>query len=590
MPLKITVIALVMLAISPVMSAAEDWTWIHGHLSDDADQAEYLDFARRMRSHYQQRGILAGPLVSERDLEAWPGTRYVVIGPVAAFADPDRFGLPLEITADGVRIGAQELSDPRTGIFLTDEDQTRYLYTGLSLEGFRDIFSVPTGRFRCTVTRGRGMLHFQTDDVDAPPNVLAEAFIPDYPTAEDVQELAPLDGAVNVAPVATTPAIDALDPAFAAWLDDFVADKRVLFFGEGHWNHGVNLVFHRIVEHLLGTTTVGAVVLENNWSFGAYYDHYVNEADDDRAAEFLAKHLHPLVSSSDTLVLLDMLRAWNAAHPDRRVRMGCLDMEWDAGKVMKRILLPYLHRLDPSFRPRNFGQSTRTRLRNLIAEAVELDMTGELPFHTATYMSNLAANLLDTADISDRFADRQRGIIRNLTEFDGHLLEDGLVVFKGGGWHAIRADLPHEAFRREAAYLDLDHPSTRGRVATLSCRGIGYDFSPVADLDLDKRMGSATTYNEMVRDYQQALADGLTERGAHLTLDHGQLDTFDRLVIRQGHLTGCDAVWIDTVDWDRLERELGDEAVQATARNYDATIYVLRAELEVMRPVEFEGR
>ena len=76
---------------------------------------------------------------------------------------------------------------------------------------------------------------------------------------EDIAALDLPADLVVTAPVAASADLSSLDPDFAAWLDGFVAGQRVLFFGEGHWNQGVNRIFLRVVEQVrdrLGATPV----------------------------------------------------------------------------------------------------------------------------------------------------------------------------------------------------------------------------------------------------------------------------------------------------------------------------------------------
>jgi len=254
--------------------------------------------------------MLKGRLVSEAELDAWPASHVVALGPLEAFEDPARFGLPLEVADDGtVTVAGHELRAKRTGIFLRDAGQTRFAYTGLSFEGFQDVFTVPTGNYACTITTGRGRIGIQGNW--SPGGLVLEVlpFLEPYPDAAAVRALQVPSGAITIAPVLSGPEPAGLDPKFKAWLDGFVAQQRVLYFGESHWNTGVNHVFLRSVEHLLRSGRLRTVLLELNYSFSGFYDYYVTEPDAARAKEFLEERLHPLMSSASTLELLEILRA-----------------------------------------------------------------------------------------------------------------------------------------------------------------------------------------------------------------------------------------------------------------------------------------
>ena len=583
---------LLLLGVLVSLSAAsenpnDEWTWVHGQLEDEDDQREYLAFASRMFGYYQDRGSMTGSLVAEDGLESIPEEHIVVIGPIHAFEDFDRFDLPMEVKGDEVTIGGQLLDAPRTGIYLAGKEKKRYAYTGLSLDGFQDIFTVPTGDRACTVTRGKGRVDRRGDWTPTGLVLEGPEFLASYPSEAKLSGLDLPEGALVTKPVVTEPELDALEPEFADWLDDFVEGQRVLFFGENHWNTGVNHFFNLIAEHLLEAGELRAVFLEINYSFSGYYNYYVTEPDEDRAMEFLETRLHPLVSSSSSLDLLELLRAWNLDHPDRPVRVGCLDMEWSSSNVVRNIIQPYFERVDDAFAGRVTGEEEREHLQELLAKAMAEEVVGEYPFLTPEYMDTVLANLWDTFDIGDFSVDRQRGIIRNVTEFNGDLLEDGLVLFKGGGWHAIKQKLDGESFYRDAAYLQDVHPPTKGKVVSLYTQGLGYSFAEIADLRLGQYMSSATNYNNLVREFQKALADGHAERDAYYLLDGDSLSPFNSLMAKAGYALERDCLRIDSVDWERLTALHGQDVLQNRVRDYDAAVYIMRAGIEVMRPREF---
>ena len=575
------------------------WIWIHGRLADEALQKEYMESARRMFEWYQKRGLLPGRLVAEEDLKTIPADHVVFIGPIEAFRHPDRFGLPLEAAGSGkVTVAGRLLDEPRTGIFLADRKKTRIAYTGLSLEGFRDIFTVPTGRKACTVTCGKGRVRFEADY--GKKGLVVESFLEEYPSAEDLADLLPPGDALVKEPVTAGPGLEKLAPKFRKWLDSFVAGKRVLFVGESHWNRGVNRLFNLVVEDLLEHGRLEAVFLELDYSFSGFYDHYASEPDDGRAARFLETRLHPLVAQPSVLELLDILRTWNRAHPGKKVHVACMDMEWNAVNVFRNILRPYFRRAGRDFPESDFirlaqegragEEALRRELDERLAEARKKKITGAYPFLTPAYIERVITNLLDTLAIEDPQGDRQRAIIRNVTKFHGDLLKEGLVLFKGGGWHAIKRKIPGEDFYREAAYLACVFPATKGKVATLYVQGLGYRFGGIAGVDPRTRMSSATNYAEFVTGFRSALADGRAEKDGWYLLDSGGLGLFERLVAKEGYRTGRDVLRIVSVDWDELAGIYGREVLQSRAQDYDAVLYVLRSDIEVMRPRVFEGK
>jgi len=583
---------------APKTAPAQKWTWVHGQLESDSQQKKYMKSLQRTFGWYQKRGIMKGELVAETALEARPEGRVVFIGPIAAFRHPEWFGLPLDLRVTGrITIGGVSLHKSRTGIYLRSDDRTRILFTGLSLRGYGNIFTVPTGGQDCTVTRARGKVSHVGSYADGKLVLTRLPFLSRYPLPGDMKGPAIPEQAIIARPVVTGPEPAGLVPEFKEWLAAFTKKQKVLFVGESHWNASVNRLFKLIIQELLASGRLRSVFLEVNYSFSGFFDHHVREADDEKAARFLKDALHPLVASRSTLELLEILRRWNATHPGHQVRVGCLDMEWGYGRTTWRFIKGFLRRVDPEFTlpdpyfiKNTGGKQPRKKVLDLLAKARAKGIVGAYPFLTPDYIENAITNLWDTAAIKNFQRDRQRYIIRNITEFNGHLLEKGLIVFKGGGWHALKKRPEGEEYYRDAAYLDEVHPSTRGKVSTLLLRALGYRFGVVAGLDLKKRMASATNYNNYVHDFQEALAEGSASRDAHYLLN-GEPGPFDTLMVGLGYRTGQDILRIAGVDWKQLI-ELHGNALKRRSRiqDHDAVIYVLRGNLEVMRPRNLEQK
>lgn len=569
---------------------ADAWIWIHGHLKNADQEEEYIKFTHRIFDSYQSSNMMKGRLVSEQDLKALPDKNLVFIGPLAAFEHTEWLDLPIEIIHPAeVKINDTLLKAPRTGIYLRNRDRTCVCYSGLSLAGFMDIFTVPTGLHPCTITCDRGRALYEGEYDEKELILERQAFLDPFPSQSDLDELELPEGGLLCQPVLSEE-LDSLSPDFRSWLAKFIEGQKVLFVGESHWNTGVNRVFEAIIRDLLYRGVLRSVFLELNFSFSGFYNHYISEIDDAKARLFLEHRLHPMVGSSSTLELLDLLRGWNKAHPDRMVRVACLDMEWSYSNVVRNIIYPYFRLIDENFTisnpyrgNENEVSKLRKRMEEILEEAKDKGIVGEYPFLTPEYMKNVVTNFWHTIDIEDMGQDRQSGIIRNITEFNKELLDDGLSVFKGGGWHAVKRKIESESFYRDAAYLNQVYPLTKDCVVSLQLHGIGYRFANTLSIDLSDHMPSATNYNEFVKGFLSAVADGSVTADAHYRLTSGGLNLFDRLVIKAGYELNLDILRIESIDWEILSQTYGNVDFGYNEQNYDASIFVLRSDIEVMR-------
>ncbi len=589
-----------LLTANPVDVAADEvavWTWVQGQLEDDAQQEEYTALANRIFSSYQSRNKMQGRLVLESELQDEPTDHVVYIGPLEAFQNTEWLSPPFESVEPGaVSLAGVEFKDPHTGIYYNDADGSRRLYTGLSFAGFKEIFTVPTGMYACTVTV-RGQVAHEGDLEAGRLRLQTLDFLPPYPDLADVSELGSSAGAVTCSSVYADDAAGALSPDFAQRLDDLVENRSALFVGESHWNLGVDTLFREILEHLLSTQDVRSVFLEINFSFTGHYNHYVHIADDAEAQRFLEEELHPLVSARNVIELLELLRVWNQNHPAQQVSIATLDMEWGADLVIQRILEPYFRALDPDFKiadpyrsqPADW-ETNVARMRTLLAQAANDDMKRAYSFLTPQYLGEVLTSLVDTIALENFDVDRQRAIARNITVFNGDLFDEGLAVFKGGGYHAVKAQPSAGEVYRDAAFLQHVFEPTKGRVATIMLLGLRYGFANIADTDLSKMKHSATSYNRMVYGFQHALGAGGAHSDAIYLIAGAWLSAYDRLVVRAGYLLKQSALWIRAADPTELDATIPDEERVNRFADYDAFVYVLRSQLTRTRPRVLEER
>lgn len=591
---------LALLALSTSTSAQDVWTWVTGELADEREQERYESFGRRMFDYYQKRGLMPGELVSQDEIEALPADRVVLLGPIAAFADPAWFGAEVELLpSGGIRIGGHELRSPRTGVFLQSADKKRFVYTGLSLRGFEDIFSVPTGSVPCTVTVD-GAARYRGSWKGGELELVSLSFAPTYPTPDELARLGPLPNRPAIGAVYDKR--DALDADFTQLIDRLVKGQKVFFVGENHWNTGVNWLFKQILEHLLETQPVRAVFLELNFSFSAFLDYYVSLGDDREAESFLADELHALIDTNSELALLDTLRAWNREHPEQRITVACLDMEWGLDSVMKRVVGPFFASLEEGLdvrSPQVLGEELwraeeLPRLRAALEQLEADSAPGAYPFLTREFMTQVLINLEDTLTLgaADRMLRRQEHIVRNIVDFHGELIDDsereGLTVFKGGGFHAQKNTAPDRGSWRDAAYLHQVHEPTRGRVANLYLRGVGYDFSRVHQLDLATRQPSATNYMSFVNLFQRGVEQGTARPGEYYILNRGGIGPLELLLARHGHHAGLEVVWAEAEVLSDLVRAAGQDPLALGAQDYDLQVFVLRSTLEPTRPLVYQ--
>jgi hypothetical protein len=240
------------------------------------------------------------------------------------------------------------------------------------------------------------------------------------------------------------------------------------------------------VEGVLGTEHEAGL----GFSLTGFLDDDVGLVDDVEAQSFFEQELHPFVSAPSLVSLLERVRRWNRAHPERRVRHFCLDFEWAAGDVLGSKLEPYFQALDPGLRvsparlrsPRG-GPELWARLAELLERARREPFEAPYPFLTPEYVERVLENLRDTLALLDFNVDRQHAILRKVSDLGAQHLGAGLAIFKGGSFHARKAAPGAGGLWTEAAFPEHEFEPTRGRVRTLRLPGLGVGFAQVASLD-----------------------------------------------------------------------------------------------------------
>ncbi|PKK88994.1 MAG: hypothetical protein CVV64_16350 [Candidatus Wallbacteria bacterium HGW-Wallbacteria-1] len=606
-------------ALIPAFSAnadsdTEHWIWVHGTLSDEVEQHQYLDYTNQLVVYFRQGGLSIDLISEEQYLSRFCSTltlsedqpvTIVHAGPVQAFRNLQVSDLPIVIEKKQTdsplfRISSKTFNHPRTGLYLPGQYGRHILYLGLSYEGFKDIFTVSTGGSKCVVTvSGCQMFegHYSSDEM-----ILKRvSFLPEYPSETDLNQIDFPAASIIAAPVSSSDEISTgnVNPGFLRWLTKRVSGKRVLFVGETHWSRNVNRLFMLMLLHLADAADVGSVFLELNYSFSGYYNHYVTLADNDEAADFLADRLHYLVQDETQLEFLKRLREWNSAHSEKKIRVGCLDMEWGIGTVIDNIISPYFRLIDPDFKITNGDLETDeaaaglcTGMETLLLKAEKESITGEHPFLTPAYMKTVVQNFRDTLFLRDMDGDRQSAIIRNITRYNASLFNSGMVLFHGGGWHAVKNPDDRKAdsaarWYRDAEYLQHHFAPTRGKVHSMMVYNLGYGFRSIANLNLDKRMGSADYYNRITRFFQKAYELNYAGLDDYFMLD--DVSKLDLALARYGIEKKVNIFRISRVDWKGLAQTFGQslDGTRAEFEQYDDVIQVLKSQIERTRPIDF---
>jgi hypothetical protein len=395
------------------------------------------------------------------------------------------------------------------------------------------------------------------------------------------------------------PSVIAIEP-----LDDLdwlapAAKAKVVLFGENHWYHETHALALRVLFALEEQAHVELLTVEQPYSEGAFWDHYVGIIDDAEAATFYREALARRVGTAEQRAMLEAVRAWNLANPDRRIHLRSHDVEHDREAAVEDVIVPYFEGLDAGFAltAADFADDPLGSLDALgpwLARAKKAKHVGAYPFVTAGYVAGVIANLraVYLGDEQDFTYYRQRAIVRNLTDraYLGDFLRKHRVMLWGGSYHTQSDEpLPDDGgFLREGAYLAHDFAPTRGKTYAIQVLALASSLGVMkgAELGALQAMGSGLR-DRLSRMIEAEQAGAITADGFYFT------DEVNPAFAMLAGLAGTVAhqpFRIASIDWAALgpvlEQLGGKRLLHASRRqvaSHDALIVIPRsAVLEVL--------
>ena len=570
---------LLIVSIGSTLSAAE-WIFVIGSVNVN-EQKEYEKSMEQIAAYYGKLGHQIS-LKRESELGELPSNTWVsYAGPISAFKDISKLGLPIEIDTKGlITIGATTLTEKDIGIYLRTKDSSRSLYTGTSLRGFDDIWKVPTGRHICTVTKERRVL-YKGDYIGGKLQIVAQSFLPTLPKAKELKNIGAMQNAVRFDEALTN---DQLSPPFKSWLKSTLPGKKVLVVGENHWSQRSNFFFKNLALELAKEHSLGTIFLEVPFSSSRFFNHYVKLAKDKDARAFQPV-LKQFLLYEDTLKLLDEVRHWNRTNPKRQVRIACHDLEWSRSVAAQEIIVPFFQKLEPNFQITADELRSPTAFKNALARISPLfkkarreKLKGKWPFISATYVGQVLVNIKDTVLLQrQKFNEmRQQAINRNLGNYHRKSLERSMLLFKVGSYHAAKELVAGQAVR-DAAFLHHQCSATKGKVATLRLATIAYGFSPVAHVDRQKRKRGADQYFAFVSRFQKALGIQKAKVDEYYMLNKPNL--IDKLATLRSYQKGGNCFIVKKVNKAQL-KQAGIQTKRLLS-DWDGQVIIVRSPIEL---------
>ncbi len=607
--MKKTIIAIfvVTLFLPLQLLAAGKEFWVHGSLNQPNLQQSYMNGLGKIVDYYARSFDLDITLLSEAEAISQKlhksEASIVICGPINSFKKLNIWNIPhFSLQLPAVKIGGLVLNNANTGIYLKTFDKRLRIYTGLSLEGYNSIFTVPTGRHPLTVLVN-GQKRWTGKYENGKLQIEQQTFRPKVPAPNGVNASSETLKLIN--------GESFNEKSDLSWLIRHMSGKKVLYIGETHWSVEIPQIRNKILLGLARELPVKGILLEFPFSVSAFYQHYIELADDEAAFKFLNSTLDIMISEEATIELLEKLRIWNRENPSRPLSIGTIDMEWNSLTRFKITFAPIFSEYGKEKALENFYAAVETgdnrELLNILQDLNKRIKPEDKLFKPEEYggvavtefwVKNLIKNYLDTLRISngaDFNQTRQQSIVRNLTDPDifGCWFKQGKVIIHGGAWHGLKTPPQNkkEAWI-DAAYLENVFPTTRGQVSNLYIGVIGHSFARVGDVTFDRYIPVADLLKGLINDFKSAVKDGSADKNSFYKL-FNPLSAMELNVIALGDKLGTNILRIKKVVWQKLEQlvpGIGQTKLGARIKNYDHTLIILRGTIDKPRPLPLQQR
>ncbi|WP_439883261.1 hypothetical protein ACSX1A_08815 [Pontibacter sp. MBLB2868] len=314
-----------------------------------------------------------------------------------------------------------------------------------------------------------------------------------------------------------------------SWLDKAIKTKKVLMLGENHWMSAISDMEQDIVFYANEKGSFPVLVLENSYSSSGYINAYINCPSGTDCSSYL-EILKPVITSKESVRLLNRLREWNVAHPDKKITVACTDVEQDLANTLHTVVVPYFKELGDKKlfaminKEKRFTDEIVAYMDSTIQHSPAPTKVKDKTFLNKQFLQNVMINFRIRYDASSStegqgleafekafFPARLERIKRYISDdaVFGKLIKENNSIFIGGASHAriyVSGIDDEEAMNWEGWYLTNEFAATKGQVYSIKLYNISYDI-PAAYFNQEFDTDNAGL-NYMVAGYKDVFPGG----------------------------------------------------------------------------------
>ncbi|MEH6763045.1 MAG: hypothetical protein V7655_00975 [Aequorivita antarctica] len=308
------------------------------------------------------------------------------------------------------------------------------------------------------------------------------------------------------------------------FLKNISKENKIVMIGETHYSQSISNFRNRIFFALNTYDYYPLIIVENSYSITEYSNYYIHIKNDELANSFLQNELSNFLYTEDDLIFLNKLREWNKNNPIKQLSIGGSDLEFTYENIMGKILKPYFYKLTNVDKAKideviELGKKQSNdffiEIKPYLSKAKDENLTGDYPFITPQYISNIITNYSSTNN-AFRYSFgyyRQNSIIRNITDdsFFGNILKNYKILIYGGGEHMKNHfNYPDNAnFFSEGSYFNNDYELTKNKTYSIMLDCLAYSYGEMKNRNLEDCVPQGNQYNSMIKIFQKGFENEL---------------------------------------------------------------------------------
>lgn len=385
-----------------------------------------------------------------------------------------------------------------------------------------------------------------------------------------------------------------------SFLKTIAKDNKVVLIGETHYSSNVSLLKDQIIFSLNDYDYFPLLIIEEQYSKAPFYNHYININDESKANDFWDEELNEFIYTVEDSLFITKLRTWNLTHLDKRISIGCIDLEWSWDQVLENIISPYFHSLSGinsnelnAILDIAYNQSNQffTEIKPYIQKAEKSQHIGKHEFIDHQYITNVIASIEATFRAMsingwwEYF--RQKEIVNRITSenYYGSYFNKEKVIMYGGGFH-MKSKVDYgfgNNFISEGCYLNYELNETKGQVYSIMLNALSYSLDSMHNTTLGDNVNMGSQYTKMLNKLQKAFETGVIDEDDYCFL-YGYRTELEKYLFSQSYQNQQSSIILTEDLW----KELNEITINAknenfsfdleeeynTSKEYDLMIYI----------------